>query len=73
MLLCTPLNNVTKYVAHYNAFSVYCRELAPGSLSLTGDRSQDDDSKHWAYSKGWSILIHGIMTLPEAMYCDNMK
>ena len=36
--------------ASYNAFNVYCRELAPGTISLTGDRAQGDDSKHWAYS-----------------------
>ena len=23
----------------YNAFNVYCRELAPGTVSLTGDRA----------------------------------
>ena len=34
------------YLAHYNAFNVYCRELAPGTVSLTGDRAQGDDSKH---------------------------
>ena len=34
----------------YNAFNVYCRELAPGTVSLTGDRAQGDDSNHWAYS-----------------------
>ena len=28
----------------YNAFNVYCRELAPGTVSLTGDRAQGDDS-----------------------------
>ena len=26
----------------YNAFNVYCRELAPGTVSLTGDRAQGD-------------------------------
>ena len=30
----------------YNSFLVYCRELAPGTVSLTGDRAQGDDSKH---------------------------
>ena len=30
----------------YNPFLVYCRELAPGAVSLTGDRAQGDDSKH---------------------------
>ena len=34
----------------YNAYNVYRRELAPGTVSLTGDRAQGDDSKHWAYS-----------------------
>ena len=24
--------------------------MAPGTVSLTGDRAQGDDSKHWAYS-----------------------
>ena len=28
----------------YNPFLVYCRELAPGTVSLTGDRAQGDDS-----------------------------
>ena len=27
-------------------FLVYCRELAPGTVSLTGDRAQGDDSKY---------------------------
>ena len=30
----------------YNSFLVYCRELAPGIVGLTGDRAQGDDSKH---------------------------
>ena len=30
----------------YNPFLVYCRELAPVTVSLTGDRAQGDDSKH---------------------------
>ena len=30
--------------------AIYCRELAPGTVSLTGDRAQGDDSKHCAYS-----------------------
>ena len=30
----------------YNSFLVYCLELAPGTVSLTGDRAQGDDSKH---------------------------
>ena len=30
----------------YNSFLVYCRELAPVTVSLTGDQAQGDDSKH---------------------------
>ena len=29
----------------YNPFLVYCRELAPSTVSLTGDWAQGDDSK----------------------------
>ena len=41
---------------YYNAFNVYCRELAPGTVSLTGDRAQGDDRKHWAYSTMLAFL-----------------
>ena len=41
-------------IHHYNPFLVYCRELAPGTVSLTGDRVQGDDSKHDShYSVQW--------------------
>ena len=40
----------------YNAFNVYRRELAPGTVSLTGDRAQGDDSKHWAYSNSLNTV-----------------
>ena len=35
---------------HYNDNNVYCRELAPGTVSLTGDDAQGDDNKQCAYS-----------------------
>ena len=41
---------------YYNAFNVYRRELAPGTISLTGDRAQGDDSKHWANSTTWADI-----------------
>ena len=41
----------------YNAFNVYRRELAPGTVSLTGDRAQGDDSKHWANSRNKDNII----------------
>ena len=31
---------------YYNPVLVYCRELAPSTVSLTGDWAQGDDSKH---------------------------
>ena len=42
----------------YNPFLVYCRELAPGTVSLIGDRAQGDDSKHDSHynAKFTSIL-----------------
>ena len=39
----------------YNVFNVYRRELAPGTVILTGDRAQGDDSKHWAYSNAFTV------------------
>ena len=38
---------INKVIADmYNPFLVYCRELAPGTVSLPGDWAQGDDSKH---------------------------
>ena len=44
----TDLQTVNYYttIHCYNPFLVYCRELAPGTVSLTCDRAQGDDSKH---------------------------
>ena len=36
----------------YNPFLVYCRELGSGTVSLTGDRAQGDDSKHDSHYRG---------------------
>ena len=41
----------------YNPFLVYCRELASGTVSLTCDRAQGDDSKHDSH---YSTLLHNI-------------
>ena len=54
MSIWTNYNHII--VLCYNAFNVYRRELAPSTVSLTGDRAQGDDSKHWAYS----TLIVGL-------------
>ena len=42
---------------NYNPFLVYCRELAPGTVSLTGDRAQGDDSKHDSHFTVRDILF----------------
>ena len=42
-----PLDHIEKIEkSSYNPFLVYCCELAPCTVSLTGDRAQGDDSKH---------------------------
>ena len=43
---------------YYNPFLVYCRELAPGTVSLTGDRAQGDDSKHDSHYSTLSLRIN---------------
>ena len=42
----------------YNPFLVYCRELAPGTVSLTYDRAQGDDSKHDSHYSGSFPFLH---------------
>ena len=45
----------------YNQFLVYCCELAPGNVSLTGDWAQGDDSKHDLHYS--IILLYNIMII----------
>ena len=48
-------------LAVYNPFLVYCRELAPGTVSLTCDRAQGDDSKydsHYIIIGGTQIITN---------------
>ena len=40
------IKTITCSHKRYNPFLVYCRELAPGTVSLTCERAQGDDSKH---------------------------
>ena len=50
-------------VLSYNPFLVYCRELAPSTVSLTGDRAQGDDSKHdshYIYVMHFPINLCGV-------------
>ena len=58
---------IDNYSVYYNAFNVYRRELAPGTVSLTGDRAQGDDSKHWAYSNG-RVIKAIIVPKMNALY-----
>ena len=61
----------------YNPFLVYCRELAPGTVSLTGDRAQGDDSKHdLHYTRPFSLkylltispIIHLCITSNSSLF-----
>ena len=56
----------------YKPFIVYCRELAPGTVSLTGDRAQGDDSKHDSHYKvfilGQCIYIHVYIYSSHCIY-----
>ena len=45
-LLNKRMPDSNKYIHVYNPFLVYCRELAPGTVSLTRCQAQGDDSKH---------------------------
>ena len=47
----------------YNDFNVYCRNLAPGTVSLTGDRAQGDDSKYCAYSSSFHLFVYVLLCL----------
>ena len=49
------------WTLNYNPFLVYCRELAPGTVSLTGDRAQGDDSKHDSHYRDSSVLFGNIL------------
>ena len=40
-----PHNARKKLIKSYNTSFVYCRELAPGTVGLTGDWVRGDDSK----------------------------
>ena len=43
-----------------NSFLVYCRELAPGIIGLTGDWAQGDDSKHDSHYTGASYFYGNV-------------
>ena len=58
------------HVYPYNAFNVYRRELAPSTVSLTGDRAQGDDSKHWAYSIWENILNTKVFTCYNSLHAS---
>ena len=48
---CFPplIRKVMRVVSICNTKFVYCRELAPGTVSLTGDWVRDDGSKQNSY------------------------
>ena len=46
--ICPAILSLNDLFYQYKLHFVYCRELGPGTVSLTGDRVRDDDSKHYA-------------------------
>ena len=57
-----------------NPFLVYCRELAPCTVSLTRDRAQGDDSKHDSHytvmpNKSDSYVIFCLQLLSKILTC----
>ena len=53
----TVLSCMISVQLRYNPFLVYCRELAPSTVSLTCDRAQGDDSKHDSHYSTNSIFV----------------
>ena len=53
----------------YNPFLVYCRELAPGTVSLTRGRAQGDDSKHDSHYTCYCVTNNASIRL----YQPNFK
>ena len=53
----------------YNPFLVYCRELAPGTVSLTGDWAQGDDSKHDSH---YICLVKIITIFPHDPFYEGI-
>ena len=51
---------------YYNPINVYCRELAPGAVSLTGDRAQGDDNKH---CRDYILLPRPLRHDPRFIQC----
>ena len=67
------INNNSFHTLCYNPFLVYCRELAPGTISLTGDRAQGDDSKHDSHYTGDFCLHCGKTTSRKLVWTHPEK
>ena len=55
-------------------FLVYCRELAPGTVSLTGDRAQGDDSKHdshYSSSEVYTLVFNLVIVNKVLRQCHS--
>ena len=57
----------------YNSFLVYCRELATGTVSLTGDQAQGDDSKHDSHYSAISVCNIFFLFLNQNRCCGYSK
>ena len=65
-----PLGNPER--THYNTSFVYCRELAPGTVSLTGNWVRSDDSKQTSnYITIIYLNLSRIIRKPAFCICEN--
>ena len=56
-----------RLIVHYNSFLVFYRELASGTVSLTGDRAQGDDNKHYLHYTVNSEIFARILFSRKAL------
>ena len=57
------------HTLNYYLFLVYCCELAPSTISLTGDWAQGDDSKHDLHYKGLFSINKLKITCCSNCFC----
>ena len=61
-------------VGLYNPFLVYCRELAPRTVSLTRGRAQSDDSKHDShYSWDGNCIFIPVLSMRDTQARTSLR
>ena len=66
-------NHSSIALPRYNTSSVYCRELAPGTVTLTGDWVRGDDSKQTTYYVYIYPTDHVVAILVTNVYAYNLE